>query len=105
MAKISGVSFSGLDVFSEEEAGIVRQRVTNLLTHRELMLPGNRGFGMNDTYVDDNPDDMQNSFAMDLYEKMETFIPDIDVSEIRWDEAEGLNGTYRPTLVLDRKEG
>ena len=105
MAKISGVSLSGLDVFSEEEAGIVRQRVTNLLTHRELMLPGYRGFGTNDTYVDDNPDDMQNSFAMDLYEKMETFIPDIDVSEIRWDEAEGLNGTYRPTLVLDRKEG
>ena len=47
-------------------------------------------------------EELQNEFATDLYDKVDRFIPTIDIPEIKWDEIG--DGAYRATIVIERKE-
>lgn len=103
MATLKEIKLQGLDVDDgSEEAKEIYAQLTNLLTHTENMIPGSRAFGMNDEYLDDSLEELQNEFATDLYDKVDRFIPTIDIPEIKWDKIG--DGAYRATIVIERKE-
>ena len=67
------------------------------------MLPGSRGFGMNDEYLDEPPEEFQDDFAMDLYDKVDKYIKNVDIQDIEWEELESRPGVYKVLITLERK--
>ena len=53
-----------------------------LLSTYEGTVPGERGFGIDPDILDENPNDAKNSFALDLREKVQEFIPGYEVDSI-----------------------
>ena len=45
-------------------------------------LPGSRGFGISPDVLDSSPGEALNRFAMSLQEKVEQFIPDIEILDV-----------------------
>lgn len=53
-----------------------------LIASTEGTLPGSRGFGISPDVLDSSPGEALNRFAMSLQEKVEQFIPDIEILDV-----------------------
>lgn len=100
---ISGIVLQGLNAENNAEDALALRRVKNLLSRTENMLPGSRGFGMNDDYLDEPPEEFQDDFAMDLYDKVDKYIKNVDIQDIEWQELESRPGVYKVLITLERK--
>lgn len=45
-------------------------------------IPGSRGFGLSEEFVDISPEDARNDFAEELDEAVETYIPEIEIDSV-----------------------
>ena len=78
------------------------RQIKTLITTIEGTMPGSRGFGMSGDFIDMPPDESINEFAVDLQEKIDTFIPGIEVQEIKKEENE--NGEITTKIYIERSE-
>lgn len=76
--------------------------IKTLLTSTETTLPGSRGFGLNAEYISLEPQVAMNMFAVDLYEKVEEFIPEINIKDITWTAED--TGKVSPTIYIEGRE-
>ena len=95
---------TGLNATDNEEDALAIRRVRSLLSRTIRTLPGSRGLGMDDQYLDYPPQTAKNMFAIDLYEKVNKFIPDVDIEDIEWVELEEMPGRYKIHIKLERNE-
>lgn len=100
---ISEVVLQGLNDNDNDEDKVAIRRVRSLIQHTEYMLPGSRGFGMSGEYVDENPEEMENDFAADLYDKIEKYVPEVDIEDIEWKESDTEPGTAVLYITLERR--
>ena len=56
-----------------------------LILARERTIPGSRGFGLSGDYLDATCYEAASEFAVELEEKVDEFIPEIDVAEVKVD--------------------
>ena len=75
-----------------------------LIANIEGTIPGSRGFGLQNQYIDAPPGDIANSLVMELADKVDTFIPAISVDQV--DVAEtGADGNVSVNLTISMREG
>ena len=75
-----------------------------LIANIEGTIPGSRGFGLQNQYIDAPPGDIANSLVMELADKVDTFIPAISVDKV--DVAEtGVDGNVSVNLTISMREG
>lgn len=73
-----------------------------LLVSAEETIPGSRGFGILSDYISFPPQVAMNMFTVDLYEKAEKYIPEIEIKDITWTADE--LGNTSPTIYIGRRE-
>lgn len=56
-----------------------------LILSRERTIPGSRGFGLSGDYLDAPCYEAVSEFGVELEEKADEFIPEIDISEVKAD--------------------
>ena len=94
----------GLRAKENTEEQIALRRVRNLIRHTELELPGSRGFGLKKDYLDEPPEEMKTDFAADLYDKIDRYVPDVDIRDIQWESSDPESGNNKATVILERRE-
>lgn len=97
------VVLQGLNEDDSTEDQIAIRRVRNLLRHVETELPGSRGFGLSPDYLDEPPDSMKTDFAADLYDKIDQYVPDVDIQDIQWESLDAKAGKFRVVITLERR--
>lgn len=75
-----------------------------LIANIEGTIPGSRGFGLQNQYIDAPPGDIANSLVVELADKVDSFIPEISVDQV--DVAEtGADGNVSVNLTISMREG
>ncbi len=92
------VNLDGISDFERIDAELRTMIVTMAGT-----LPGSRGFGLSASFLSDLPMDAVSSFAEELDEKCEEFIPDISISGVDFDA--GTDGTVTIKIFVERRNG
>ena len=78
------------------------RQIKTLITTIEGTMPRSRGFGMSGDFIDMPPDESINEFAVDLQEKIDTYIPEIAVQEIKKESNE--KGETTMQIYIERGE-
>ncbi|MCI9100645.1 MAG: hypothetical protein HFH59_06940 [Lachnospiraceae bacterium] len=61
----------------------VNAQLRSLILARERTIPGSRGFGLSGDYLDMPAYEAVSEFGVELEEKTDTYIPEIDIKEVR----------------------
>ena len=81
-------------VGGEGPVGRVNAQLRSLILSRERTIPGSRGFGLSGEFVDLPCYEAASEFAVELEEKADEFIPEIDIAEVRTEmNIDGINRT------------
>ena len=77
------------------QADLVKYKaeLETLLANIEGTIPGSRGFGMANQYIDAPPGDVANMMAMELADKCAIYIPAISVDQVQLVSTEGTEKT------------
>lgn len=102
MAKIGNIRFNFNSFPEGTEAKVYGSRVKALILARELTIPGSRGFGLPQDYVDMSPMDAVNELALELAEKMPTYIPEAEASSVTGNA--NLSGELDVTIFIERSD-
>lgn len=70
------------NISADENLEGYNEQLQCLIAAVEGTLPGSRGFGISPDVLDSSPGEALNRFAMSLQEKVEQFIPDIEVLDV-----------------------
>ena len=82
----------------------VRTQVRTLILSAEECIPGSRGFGLRREFLSRRPEEAVNVFAVELEEKMDEYISDAEVTDVRADFSRVLDGGVDITVRLGRRE-
>lgn len=87
------------------DADLVRfkAQLEALIANIEGTIPGSRGFGLENRYVDAPPGDIANLMVMELADKCDTYIPAISVDQIDILDA-GEDGNVSIALTISLRE-
>ena len=96
---ITKIRASG-DMNAEEIEGYNTQ-LQSLVATIEGTLPGNRGFGISPDILDNAPKETLNMLALDLQEKAEKYIPEIEIVGV---DGESDEGTLNTQIYIGRRE-
>lgn len=96
--QIETVNMDGMSDFQRIDANLRTLIVTMAGT-----LPGSRGFGLSESFLSDLPMDAVSSFAEELDEKCEEFIPEISISGVDFDA--DTNGVVNIKIYVERRNG
>lgn len=69
-------------IIGDEDLEEYNEQLQCLIASTEGTLPGSRGFGISPDVLDGTPGETLNKFAMSLQEKVEQFIPEIEVLNV-----------------------
>lgn len=61
----------------------VNAQLRSLILARERTIPGSRGFGLSGDYLDAPAYEAVSGFGVELEEKTDIYIPEIDIREVR----------------------
>ena len=88
------------------DADLVRYKgqLEDLLGSIEGSIPGSRGFGLENRYLDAPSGGIANLLVMDLAEKCEKYIPAISVDEVKVDSGKALQGELPITITISLTE-
>lgn len=82
-----------IEIVSLDDASIVDEidvRLRTLILCTERTIPGSRAFGLTGDFIDAPINDAQNIFALELQEKADIYIPEINVDAVAIEyDAEG----------------
>jgi len=96
------IKIISLDDMSEMQGYIFR--LETLIHSVEQTIPGSRGFGLPQDYLDLPLTEAENMFAAELQDKVEQYIPEISISEVAA-EVDGLSGKMELTVKIERRQG
>ena len=63
----------------------VNAQLESLILARERTIPGSRGFGLSGDYLDAPCYEVASAFGVELEEKVDEYIPEIDIAEVQVD--------------------
>lgn len=78
------------------------RQLKTLITTTEGTMPGSRDFGISGDFIDLPSDESINEYAVELQEKVDKFIPEIAISEIKKESNE--NGETTMQIYIERSE-
>lgn len=81
----------------------VNTQLRSLIAARERTIPGSRGFGLSGDYLDMPIYEVANEFGVELEEKADIFIPDIDIAEVR--AKPDINGLVSTQIFVEWRDG
>lgn len=74
-----------------------------LILARERTIPGSRGFGLAGDYLDAPCYEVASEFGVELEEKVDIYIPEIDIAEVKVDA--GIDGTVDAQISIRWRDG
>lgn len=88
----------------ENENGLERYRraLETLYVTVEGTCPGDRKFGLSNEYVDEPPEVAKSTFSLEVYNKTEIYVPQVEVLDIAF-EHDG-DGRTRPRITVGLNE-
>lgn len=89
---------------SQAELVKYKAQLEALIANIEGTIPGSRGFGLQNRYVDTPPGDIANILVMELADKCDTYIPAISVDQIKIADIE-TDGNVSIELTISIREG
>lgn len=92
-----------VSVGAESSVERVNAQLRSLILSRERTIPGSRGFGLSGDFVDLPSYEAASEFAVELEEKVDEFIPEIDISEVRTQM--NINGTNHTQVFINWRDG
>lgn len=92
-----------VSVGAESSVERVNAQLRSLILSRERTIPGSRGFGLSGDFVDLPSYEASSEFAVELEEKVDEFIPEIDISEVRTQM--NINGTNHTQVFINWRDG
>lgn len=91
------IEIVGID--DKNELNRVDSQLRSLILSIERTIPGSRGFGMSDLFIDMSSPDAVNAFALELEEKVDQFIPEISIAGVYAEP--DLNGTNTMRIYVE----
>lgn len=87
------------------EADLIKYKaeLEDMVATFEGTVPGSRGFGLDNNYVDETPEDIANDMIIDLQNKCAEFIPELRVDAIGVVEADE-HGNLGLSITIELKE-
>ncbi len=80
MEQSNKIEIIGIDGGKEVER--IHSQLRSLILSVERTIPGSRGFGMSDLFIDMSSPEAVNAFALELEEKVDKFIPEISIAGV-----------------------
>ena len=81
----------------------VNAQLKALILARERTIPGSRGFGLSGDYVDAPCYEVASEFGVELEEKADIYIPEIDITEVNVDA--DMSGTVNTQVYVKWRDG
>lgn len=94
------IKIVSLDDMSKTELEQIDVRLRTLIQCTELTIPGSRHFGLKRDYLDEPINVAANTFAIELQEKCDTYIPEISIASVV--PSYDLSGKLELTINIDR---
>lgn len=92
-----------LGISNEKSVKRIHSQLRSLILSVERMIPGSRGFGLSDVFIDMLSPDSVNQFAIELEEKVDEFIPEISIAGVYAVPDE--NGTITIQIYVEWRDG
>ncbi len=80
MEQSNKIEILGID--DKKEIERIDSQLRSLILSIERTIPGSRGFGMSDLFIDMASPEAVNAFALELEEKVDKFIPEISIAGV-----------------------
>lgn len=77
----------------------------SLMLAAEGTIPGSRSFGLTRDFLSIPPHEAANLLAIELEEKVETYIPEITIASIEYDPEYVTEGGSKFTIHIERRDG
>ncbi len=81
----------------------VNAQLKALILTRERTIPGSRGFGLSGDYLDAPCYEVASEFGVELEEKVDIYIPEIDIAEVKVDA--GIDGRVDTQVSVRWRDG
>lgn len=81
----------------------VNAQLKSLILARERTIPGSRGFGLSGDYLDAPCYEVASAFGVELEEKVDIYIPEIDIAEVKVDA--GIDGHVDTQVSVRWRDG
>lgn len=81
----------------------VNAQLKALILTRERTIPGSRGFGLSGDYLDAPCYEVSSEFGVELEEKVDIYIPEIDIAEVKVDA--GIDGRVDTQVSVRWRDG
>ena len=81
----------------------VNAQLKTLILAQERTIPGSRGFGLSGDYLDAPCYEASSEFGVELEEKVDAFIPEIDIAEVKVDA--DINGRVDAQVFVEWRDG
>jgi len=81
----------------------VNAQLKALILTRERTIPGSRGFGLSGDHLDAPCYEVASEFGVELEEKVDIYIPEIDIAEVKVDA--DIDGTVDTQISVRWRDG
>ena len=81
----------------------VNAQLKALILTRERTIPGSRGFGLSGDHLDAPCYEVASAFGVELEEKVDVYIPEIDIAEVQVDA--DIDGTVDARVAVRWRDG
>lgn len=81
----------------------INAQLKALILTRERTIPGSRGFGLSGDYLDAPCYEVASEFGVELEEKVDIYIPEIDITEVKVDA--DIDGTVDTQIHVGWRDG
>ncbi len=85
-----------------EQIDLYRRQLMTLYATAEGTCPGDRNFGLSNEYQDEPPPVAESTYALEVYNKTEQYVPQVEVLDIEFEH--DLEGGMRPKIRIGLNE-
>lgn len=101
MEQSSKIEILGID--DDKKIERIHSQLRSLILSVERTIPGSRGFGLSDDFIDVLSPDTVNQFAIELEEKVDEFIPEISIAGVY--ATPDMDGTNKMQIYVEWRNG
>lgn len=90
------------DLLNEDAVEYYRRQLNTLYATAEGTCPGDRNFGLANDYQDEPSEVAQSTFALEIYNKTEEYVPQVEILDIIFEHDR--EGRMRPRIFIGINE-
>ena len=90
------------DFANADQAEYYRRQLKTLYATVEGTCPGDRRFGLSNEYQDELPAVAESTYALEIYNKTEEYVPQIEIRDIKFEH--GADGQLKPVILFGLNE-